>query len=106
MKVRAVRIRTFVFSWLPIKNSGHNFAVVDNVFNSLIPSLGAFSNLLHKRVSCLGMVIKVGIDIYCPDYAIAGDMIRIRAISKMTSISDPAIAAPIPRRKFIVYLLS
>jgi hypothetical protein len=52
------------------------------------------------------MVVEVSIDINRSDYAIAGDMIRIRVISKMTSISDPAIAAPIPLRKFIVYLLS
>jgi hypothetical protein len=52
------------------------------------------------------MVVKIGIDIYSPDYAIAGDMIRIRAVSKMASISNPAIAAPTPLRKFIVNLLS
>jgi hypothetical protein len=52
------------------------------------------------------MVVKIGIDIYSPDYAIAGDMIRIRAVSKMASISNPPIAFTIPGRKFIVYLLA
>jgi len=104
--MRAVWVCPSIPAGFPVKDWGHNFAVIDNVFNPLVASLGAFSNLLHKRVSCFGMVVKVGIDIYCPDYAIARDMIRIRAISKVASISNPAIAAPIPLRKFIVYLLS
>ena len=41
-----MRIGSSVFSALPIKNRAHYLAIIDNVFNALIASLGAFAKLL------------------------------------------------------------
>jgi hypothetical protein len=51
MEMRPVRVSTPVFSALPIHNRTHNFAVVNNVFDSLIASLGALANFLNKGIS-------------------------------------------------------
>jgi hypothetical protein len=45
MEMRAMRIRTPVFSALPVQGAAHNLAVKNNVFDSLIASLGALANL-------------------------------------------------------------
>ena len=42
-----MRIRASVFSALPIQRTAHNLAVKNNVFDSLVASLGALANLLN-----------------------------------------------------------
>lgn len=41
-----MRIGSLVVTALPTQDWAHNLAIVDNVFNPLIASLGAFTNLL------------------------------------------------------------
>jgi hypothetical protein len=47
MEMRLVRIRASVFSALPVQSTAHNFAVKNNVFDSLIASFGALANLFN-----------------------------------------------------------
>jgi len=49
--MRLVRVGAFIFSALPIQRRTHNLAVKNNVFDSLIASLGALTNLLNYCVS-------------------------------------------------------
>lgn len=48
--MRLVRVSASVFSALPIQRRTHNLAVKNNVFDSLIASLGALTNLLNYCV--------------------------------------------------------
>jgi len=61
--MRPVRIRTSVFSALPIHYRAHNLPVVDYVFNPLIASLGAFTNLLHKGISLFFVSIQICVNV-------------------------------------------
>ena len=63
MEMRPVRVSTSVFSALPIHNRTHNLSVINNVFNALIASLGAFANLLHKRVSLFFVGVEIRINV-------------------------------------------
>ena len=40
-----MRIGPFIVTALPAQNWAHNLAIVDNIFNALIASLSAFTNL-------------------------------------------------------------
>ncbi len=42
-----MRIWASVFSALPIQSRAHNLAVENNVFDSLVASLGTLTNLLN-----------------------------------------------------------
>ena len=75
MEVRAVRVSTSVFSALPIHYWAHNLAVVDNVFNSLIASLGALTDFLHKGISLFFVGIEISVNIKGADYSILRYMV-------------------------------
>ena len=45
--MRAMRIDTLVFAPLPIENRRSNSAVVNQILNPLVASLGALANLFY-----------------------------------------------------------
>ena len=47
MKMRNVRVGSFVFAPLPVKDWAANSFVVNYVFDSLIAAFGDFANLLN-----------------------------------------------------------